>query len=129
MEGLAARTSSAIASRAIAQVRKAIGNLKLGYRPVAAFVNAGSGYGHTWTKVGTEYMVKAANWKKTPEGKRFMVQEEPFMGMDFVADISGKLHVKGSRLSPLHIFGMPEPGIRRTSLAANYLYAKEKMNT
>ncbi len=128
LEGLAARTSSSIASRGIAQVRKVIGNLKLGYRVVGGLINAGGGYGHTWTKVGVEYMVKAAKFKKTPEGKRFIVQEEPFMGMDFVADISGKLHVKGSRLSPLHIFGMPEPGIRRTSLAANYLYAKEKMN-
>ena len=127
LEGIAARTPASPSSRAVAKIRTTMGWLKLGYRPVNAMVNAASGYGHTWTKVGLKYMLDAKKFMRTPEGKKFLVQEEPFLGMDFVADVSGKLRGTTKVWSPLHMFGMPEPGIRKMSLTANYLYAKSKL--
>ena len=121
-------TRPLIFSRFVSSVRQFEGMLKLGYRPVAAFINLVSGFGHTWTKLGTEYMRKGFAFNKTPEGKQFIADNKALLAMDFVADVTGKLHTRLPWWHPLKMFGAPEPLIREHSLSANYLYALEKMN-
>ena len=60
-------------------------NLKLGYRPVAAAINFISGHGHTWVKNSAGEMVDAIKFMRTTEGKKFLVDEEPYLGLDFAA--------------------------------------------
>ena len=113
-------------TRSVAAARSVTGDLKLGYRPVAAFVNLGAGHGHTWVKVGNEYMRAGVDFLKTPEGRRFIAEEEAYLGMDFAMGEAGKLTTKQAWWKPLYMFGKPEPGIRKLSLAANYLWGKNR---
>lgn len=121
------RTRPLIYSRSINTIRKWEGILKMGWRPITSVINAVSGFGHTWTKVGMEYVHKANKFIKTDEGKRFLDNNEHLLGMEFVADITGKLHTSLPWWHPLKLHGAPEPAIRRNGLAANYLYAKDKL--
>jgi hypothetical protein len=115
-------------SRFVSKARAFEGYSKLGYRPVAGFINFASGHMHTWVKVGAEYMVKGKRWAETPEGRRVLIEEEPYLGLDFAhAETSGKLKTKQSKLNPLWTFSWAEPGIRRQAYAANYVYGKEML--
>ena len=113
------------ATRAVGRVRQVEGMLKLGYRPVASAVNLLFGHAHTITKVGAIQWGSALRWMRTPEGKAWLKSEEPYMGITFTEFEGAGREVK-SILNPLWLFSRPERGIRRTSLAANYLYAKNK---
>lgn len=114
-------------TRATGAISNVWANLKLGYRPVAAAINFISGHGHTWVKNSAGEMVDAIKFMRTTEGKKFLVDEEPYLGLDFAASESGKLHSKTPWWKPTGLFGMPEPGIRKLSIATNYLHAKNKL--
>lgn len=114
-------------TRLVQKTTNITANLKLGYRVVGSFVNFASGHGHTWVKNGVGTMTDAVSFMRTPEGKRFLIEEEPYLGLDFAATEAGKLHSKAPWYSPLGLFSAPEPGIRRLSLASNYLYARNKL--
>ena len=114
-------------TRSVQLARKVEANLKLGLRPVAAFVNLAGGQAHTLTKVGFKYLREAHKFIKTEEGKKFIVQEQAYLGMDFAIDIEGSVSTRQNWYNPLKLFQMPEVINRETSLAGNYLLAKGEM--
>lgn len=114
-------------TRNVQHITNLWGNIKLGYRVVGSFVNFASGHGHTWVKNGAGYVADGWKFMRTPEGKAFLAEEEPYLGLDFSATEAGRLHSKTPWYKPLGLFGMPEPGIRRLSLATNYQYARGKL--
>lgn len=115
------------ATRSVNFIRAREAESKLGYRPVAAFVNLTFGNAHVIAKTGLGYWTRAFKFLKTPEGEKFWKQEEPYMGMAF-ADYEASTALRTiSKLHPMWLFSVPEKQIRRTALAANYLFAKEKL--
>ena len=114
-------------TRAVQTATGITANAKLGYRLVGGFVNYVSGHGHTWVKSGADYMAKGIEFMRSPEGKRFLIEEEAYLGLDFATSEAGKVHSKTPWYKPLGTFSMPEPGIRRLSVATNYVYALEKL--
>ena len=114
-------------TRAVQKIRGVEGSLKLGYRPVGGFVNFGSGQAHIYNKVGFRYLVKAHKFIRTEEGKKFIKEEQEFMGMDVAVDVPGSINTSLEWYRPLKIFTLPEPLNRKTSMAANYLLAKGEM--
>ncbi len=115
-----------IATRAVNKIRYTEGTLKLGYRPVAAGINWAGGHSHTWVKVGGEYMKKGRQFMNSDAGKAFIKENEWAIGISMAHDIGGNIVRKIKLWLPLGMFAAPELGIRRLSLAANYLYAREK---
>lgn len=111
-------------------------NVKLGYRPVAAFVNLASGQMHTWTKVGTKYYTEAAKFLLTPEGRAFIEKVEPYLGVSLVEEMNPKfkesmslssdkkVHTKEPLWKPLGMFQRPEFLNRKVATAAMYLMEK-----
>ncbi|MHC4622081.1 MAG: hypothetical protein ACYTEQ_30455 [Planctomycetota bacterium] len=73
-------------SRATRHAGTATAWMKLGYRPVAGVVNLASGQAHTWVKVGNKYMGDAAKFLRTKEGKAFVQEEAPHLGITFAQD-------------------------------------------
>ncbi len=114
-------------TRSVQQARKAEANLKLGLRPVAAFVNLGGGQLHTYVKTGFRNLVAAHKFIRTEEGKKFIEEEMAYLGMDFAIDTGGSIHTKLKWYNPLFLFQMPETVNRQTSLVANYFMAKKDM--
>lgn len=115
------------ASRAVASVRALETNLKLGYRPVAAAINFASGQGHVWVKTGSKYYAEAVKYLHTPEGRKFLTEVEPWLGMDFVQESTGKLASKKPIGVPLGMFQKPEVPNREVGVLANYLFAMGEM--
>lgn len=99
-------------------------NTKLGYKVSTAYVNLVSGLGHIYVKTGLKYIKEAHEWVQTAEGSRFALEEEPYMHMSFVIDTGGHIKTGLSWLAPLKLFQLSEPMMRKTALAANYLFAK-----
>jgi hypothetical protein len=112
-------------SRTVSNIRTAEANIKLGYRPVAAIINAASGQAHTWVKVGAPIYAKAQVFLRTPEGRKFVKDIEPFLGVS-VMDVGEAVTSKTPIYSPLGLFQKPEPFNREVSAAASYLAAKER---
>ena len=115
------------ASRAVASIRALETNLKLGYRPVAAAINFASGQGHVWVKTGSKYYAQAVSFLNTAEGRKFMAEVEPWLGMDFVQESTGKLATKKPIGVPLGMFQKPEVPNREIGVLANYFYAMGEM--
>ncbi len=119
------------ASRFSGKLAKLEASMKLGWRPMSAFINKVGGEAHTYAAVGHKYWLKAGQWIKTEEGKAFESSEEALgsLGSVFVEDAQGKRsrHSKVAFWHPLKMFNYPERGMRRRNLAANYLLAKETM--
>lgn len=114
-------------TRSVQQARKAEANLKLGWRPVASFVNLAGGQMHTYVKTGFRHLVAAHKFIRTKEGKKFIEEEMAYLGMDFAIDTGGSIHTKVKWYNPLFLFQAPETVNRQTSLVANYFMAKKDM--
>jgi hypothetical protein len=126
-------------SRAVGKIRKYTANLKLGYRPVAAFVNAMGGFGNTWVGVGNRFFVKGRDvlMKGTytaPDGsvvdmkaKLKGIEDESGLGMDFAVGESGEISTRMQWWKPLRLFQLPEQFIRPHSFASNYVYQREAL--
>ena len=113
-------------SRAVNAARKIEAAAKLGWRVGAFLVNTTFGYGHTWVKTTTPLFLKAFKWMRTAEGQRFLEEEEKYIGIGFAeAEGSARFVSMMKKFHPLWMYSSAELHIRRHSLAANYLYAKE----
>tara|TARA_R110002096_G_scaffold19933_1_gene66507 strand:- start:10431 stop:16589 length:6159 start_codon:yes stop_codon:yes gene_type:complete len=110
-------------TRFVGKVRSGMAKLKLGYRPVAAFINFTSGQGHTWVKFGFGYMGRGRTFLKTEKGKDFLRRQEKYLGTAFSVDTSGKSKSDASWWSPLSLFSAVEVPNRKINAAAAYLYA------
>jgi len=120
-------------SRVLGRAREWEANIKLGYRPANAAVNYLSGQGHVWTKVGARYIVDAYKYKDTPEGRAFLKEMGPYMGMTFADEGLGTYSTRRageSRVTtygkPLGLFQAVEIPNREIGIVANYLMAKDK---
>lgn len=133
-------------SRAVQTTRELQANLKLGYAPVKGFINGASALGHVWTKVGTKFTKDGATFLRTPEGKAFIRDMEPYLGINIVESATGELTTRGffekygflkppktkagkmahAAIEPLGAFQYPELPVRKLTLAANYLMAKSE---
>ena len=114
-------------TRGVGRIRKLFANLKLGYRPVASFINFVSGQGHTWVKFGAGYMVRGRQFLKTDKGKDFIAIQERYLGISFAIDVETKNIKRGFKLwQPLGLFSAAELPNRRINVAAAYLYAKDE---
>lgn len=133
-------------SRAVQVTRELQANLKLGYAPVKGFINGASALGHVWTKVGTKFTKDGVEFLRTEEGKKFIKDMEPYLGINIVESASGELSTKGfyekvgilkapktragrighAVIEPLGLFQAPELPMRKLTLAANYLMAKSE---
>ena len=114
-------------TRSVGKIRKVMANLKLGYRPVASFINFFSGQGHTWVKFGIGYMKKGRQFLKTNRGKDWIERQEKFLGTSYAIDTETKKSKKGFKLwQPLGMFSAAEVPNRRINAAAAYLYAKDQ---
>ena len=110
-------------TRFVGKVRKTMANLKLGYRPVASFVNFISGQGHTWTKFGLSYMKKGRAFLKTTKGKDFIERQERLLGTSYGIDTETHKTKKGFKIwEPLGLFSAAEYPNRHLNAAAAYLY-------
>jgi hypothetical protein len=136
-------------SKMIQGARELEANLKLGYAPVKGLINGASGVGHIWTKLGSGYIAKGTAFLRTAEGKAFIDTMEPYLGVNIVESATGQLSVKGSLektlerhniltspegslarkavrvVEPLAVFQAPEVPVRKLTVAANYLMAKD----
>jgi hypothetical protein len=112
-------------------------------------INGLSGLGHIYTKTGVKYITDGMKFLQTLEGKEFIKAMEPYLGVNIVESATGELSVKGSveklldktgvltspegskrrndvrAAEPLAVFQAPEVPVRKLTLAANYLMAKE----
>jgi hypothetical protein len=114
-------------TRGVGKIRKSMANLKLGYRPVASFINFVSGQGHTWVKFGITYMKKGRAFLKTNKGKDFIERQEKFLGTSFAIDTETKKTKRGFKVwQPLALFSAAELPNRHINVAAAYLYAKDQ---
>lgn len=114
-------------SRGIAKIKQGEAMMKFAYRPVAAFINRLSGEGHTWVKFGTESFLDAKRFIKTPEGREFLKLVDPYMGVSYATDASGRIKPKESLWHPLGMFQAAEMPNRETTLAAAYLHALKNL--
>lgn len=116
------------ATRAVQLERAFQANVKLGYRPVAAFVNYSWGHAMTYARVGFKIYGEAKLFLRTNAGKKFAEEQRPYYGVSFALEEGGTLRLKSTipLWKPLGLFQRPEPGIRETSMAAMYLYAKKQ---
>lgn len=117
------------ATQAASHIRQAEAILKLGYRPVAGFINWVGGESHTWVKTGFEYMVKGTRFLKTEEGQRFIQEEEAIgsLGTSIVQEAQGEMAKSNLPFyHPLKLFSAPELSVRRRNLASNYVHAREE---
>ncbi len=112
-------------TRALGRLRTYETNAKLGYRPVAAAVNRVSGQLHIFTKVGNSYLSKGRDFLKTPEGKAFVEEVYPYLGIDFAHEAPGALGMKTEIWKPLGLFERAELPNRLEGVASNYLFAKD----
>jgi len=108
--------------RSTAALRNYQAMTKLGYRPIAAAVNLGSGQMHTHVKVGSKYMTKGASFLRTPEGVQFLREVEPYLGTS-ILETDTSIKAKTPLYHPLGLFQAAEPFNRRMCAAANYQYA------
>jgi len=122
-------------SKGVGKARSLVANLKLGYRPVAAFINTMGGFGNTWVGVGTKYWNKGfqvwqAGTYTNPDGveidmKEKLKQVEKYFGIDFAINADGSINTRIPLWKPLGLFQLPEKYIRPHGFLANYLYQVE----
>ena len=124
-------------SKGVGLARKWMARLKLGYRPVAAAINAMGGFGNTWVAVGNQFFVKGrdilnSGKYEAPDGevinfeqKLKEVEDKGKLGIDFAVGESGDIQTRVPIWNPLGLFQLPERYIRPHSFAANYLYQRE----
>lgn len=113
-------------SRPLAKLRGFQANVKLGYRPINAFVNWASGQGHVWTKVGEKAIYEANALRNTPEGRALLDELGPYMGMSFAEESVGKFTARTEWWKPLGMFQKAEAPNREVAMLANYLVAREQ---
>jgi hypothetical protein len=133
-------------SRFVARSREIEANLKFAYRPVAGFVNGLSGIGHVWTKTGLKHTTDAVEFLRTTEGKAFIKDMEPYLGINVVESATGELTTRGTferlrllptpksklgefghkAIEPMAFFQAPEIPVRKLTMAANYLMSKSE---
>jgi len=129
--------------RMVSAVNKTEANLKLGYRPTAAYINGMTGFGMTYVKVGAKFWQKgmthlAKGSYKAPDGEvidlRKLIHdldENSQLGMDFAVQEDGTIRKGQGKLSvlkPLGLFRAPEGPVRRHGFAANYIMQRELFN-
>jgi hypothetical protein len=113
-------------SRAVGKIRTVQAGLKLGYRPVAAFVNKLGGEMHMHAILGAEIMRRGSAFLATSEGQQFIKDNKYLLGMDFAMEASGKANTRLPMWHPLKLFTMPEGGMREVGLASAYLKARQE---
>lgn len=130
--------------------RKIEANVKLGYRPTAAYINMASGFGMTYVKTGAEFWNKG--WQVLRAGEYIdkdgnsvdlkkvtkNLEEEGQLGVDFAVGEDGTISVRepiwhpfGGKFGipkPLALFQAPEGPIRKHGFAANYVMQRELFN-
>jgi len=114
-------------TRGIGRARSLEAGLKLGYRPVAAFVNKMGGQMHMEAALGARWLKQADAFLKTEDGQRFISDNEWALGMDFAMDVSGKVRQKMKLWEPLGLFQHPELGMRKQGLAAAYIHGRQAL--
>jgi hypothetical protein len=114
-------------SRGVAKIKQGEAMLKLGYRPIASLINRLSGEGHTWVKFGTETFMEAKRYMGTAEGKAFLKTVDPYMGVSYATDASGRIKPQESMLHPLGLFQKAELPNRETALTAAFLHAQKNL--
>jgi len=124
----------------VARIRKVVAFEKLGYRPIAAAVNAMGEFGNTWVAVGNEYFMKAREALKTGKyvdknGNEIdilkelkEVEDRGGLALDFAITAEGEIKSRVSIIHPLGMFQMPERYIRPHNFVANYLYQVDVMD-
>ena len=124
-------------SRGVGLARKVIANLKLGYRPTSALVNAMGGFGHTWVAVGNQMWKRAFEVSKletytlpdgtkiNPKEKLKEIESQGALGIDISVGEAGEINLRSPLWHPMGLFQLPERHIRPHSFMANYLYHVE----
>jgi len=132
-------------SRAIAKAKTAEAWTKFAYRPIAGAINYASGLSHIWIKTSAQAIRDGQAFLKTPEGKAFIREIKPNLGVDIVEYMTGAGEIQfatkiGRRRKaaggisgylkdiahPMGFFQAPEGPLRELSAATNYLLAKSK---
>ncbi|MFZ2937651.1 MAG: hypothetical protein WA066_02980 [Candidatus Omnitrophota bacterium] len=116
-------TKPFLASNIIRRLKQGVAISKLGYRPIAGFVNFASGQMHNWTKLGTELYAETIKYTQTEAGKKLIAENEWLLGLDSTLSESAFGRTK-SLLSPLGIFRMPEPFNRKVAFVGEYLRSR-----
>lgn len=114
-------------SRYTGKARGAVAHAALGYRVAAGVVNRLTNERNLFSKFGAKYRVDASKFLRTEAGKQLILEEEPYLGMSFVEEATGRLHTREPWWHPLKMFNWAEPGNRKMSYAAGYLYAKQEL--
>lgn len=136
LRGLNIETSRSFTRGVVNPIIKLVVNAKLGYRPMAAFLNAVDGYSRVSMQFRQRYVVKGMQWARTPEGKAIIEKNGWALGQRF-EDIGG--HLKSSQkifgheltgatklLLPTGIFNAPELPIRSHNFATAFVFYKEQ---
>lgn len=114
-------------SRGVNIARTVMSRLKLGWRPVAAFVNLQGGLSHTWIKRGSRIMRKGIQLWRTPEGKALVERNRDFIGMDATFALeAGRFAGQPKLYDPIFLFQLPERINRPVDFLSNYVWALEK---
>jgi hypothetical protein len=123
-------------TRATAQARKFEANAKLGWRPVNGLINLFSGNAHVIAKTGFGEWKKGIEFLRTPEGKALLDETVPYLGQNFIEEQAGSIALWKERTmvgkvaeaaKPLGLFQAAELPNREVGIAANYLFAKNKL--
>ena len=112
--------------------RRGEANLKLGYRPISAFVDLAQSVGNTLIKRQDQPLFQSlrrtAEFMKSTEGKKFLKDEETAgslqIGLD--TDYSGRPIPKEALWKPLGLRSASEVGQRKFALAYSYQNALAK---
>ena len=132
-------------SRAVAKAKTFEAYTKFAYRPIAGAINFASGLSHIWVKTSAGAIRNGQAFLKTAEGKAFIREVKPDLGVDIVEYMTGAGELKfstkvGHRKTPaggmtgylkdiahpMGFFQAPEGPLRELSAATNYVLAKSK---
>jgi len=126
-------------SKGLQKIRQLVTNLKLGYRPSSAIVNALTGFGNTWVGVGNRFFAAASKAIKngtytTSDGEVIDIKKkiadvdlQGGLGMDFSVGADGTINTRTSIWKPLGMFQLVERYVRPHSFMANYIYQRDHL--
>jgi len=119
----------ALWSRFTSVANKITSRLLLGWRLPNYFINLFSGYEKSAIKITPPYIKRAVEFMNSPQGKRFLAEEERLgsLGLDVNLGTAGEAKSTAKWYDPVKVYSMAEPPVRKFGLAAPYVYAKEKL--
>ncbi len=113
-------------SRGVGVARTVEGYLKLGWRPASAIINRLGGLQHTWTKVGTKYLVEGKRFARTPQFREIWARNADLVGANAMAFLEGG-RGEAAWYNPLAMFQYAERINRPEAFASWYKYAESEL--